>query len=372
MSRVVLEHVTKRFGSTVAVDDLSLEIESGQFFSLLGPSGCGKTTTMRLIAGLEIPDKGRIWIANKLVCDANTGTFVSPGKRGVGMVFQNYALWPHMTVRENILFGLKVRRLTGNEQLSRLERVLHRLQISELVDRFPNELSGGQQQRIALARELVTGSGLLLMDEPLSNLDAKLRVDMRVELKQLHEEGGGTIIYVTHDQLEALTLSSRMAIMQSGRVRQLGAPAEVFSLPSSLFVAEFMGNTPINLVEGVVTDSEIDLGGYRIPLPRRVESWKAGASIILGARPEELSLSQEAGGPWSVEAVVEAVLLMGYESLVRVRILHQDDPSQRSDITFTVSADERTRSFGTGDRCFVDFNEKLIHLFHAESGDRVA
>ena len=371
MSRIVLEHVTKRFGSTVAVDDLSLEIESGSFFSLLGPSGCGKTTTMRLIAGLETADEGRIWIGDQLVFDGSDRTFVPPGKRGIGMVFQNYALWPHMTVRENIVFGLKVRRIPASEQAQRLTRVLDRLQITELIDRYPSELSGGQQQRIALARELVTGASVLLMDEPLSNLDAKLRIDMRVELKQLHEETGGTIIYVTHDQIEALTLSSRMAVLKIGLMQQTDIPAQVFSYPANLFVAQFMGHTPINLIDATASGSELRFNGLHLPRPAALESLADNATVTVAARPEELDLVAEPG-PWCLPAVVESVLPMGYDSLLRVRVGESAESAAVSDIRLTVAADERTRKVAVGESCFVAFDKNALHFFDTQSGDRIS
>lgn len=371
MSRIVLDHVTKRFSDTVAVDDLCLEIDSGSFFSLLGPSGCGKTTTMRLIAGLETPNEGRIWIGDRLVFDSSDGTFLPPGQRGIGMVFQNYALWPHMTVKENILFGLKVRKIGNDEQSTRLARVLDRLQISELVDRYPSELSGGQQQRIALARELVTGARVLLMDEPLSNLDAKLRIDMRVELKQLHEETGGTIVYVTHDQIEALTLSTNMAVMKFGVMQQNDAPASVFARPANLFVAQFMGHTPINLVRAEITPDEVRFCGTAAPRPARLSSLSAGDAVFLAARPEELTIVRKQE-PWSVPVRVVSILPMGYDSLVRVAV-DEGDPSAgaRDEVYLTIAADERTREVELGDRCFVRFDETAAHFFDSENQRRL-
>ncbi|TVQ39148.1 MAG: ABC transporter ATP-binding protein [Spirochaetaceae bacterium] len=370
MSRIILDHITKRFGNTVAVDDLCLEIESGSFFSLLGPSGCGKTTTMRLIAGLETADEGRIWIGDRLVFDGKDRTFVPPGKRGIGMVFQNYALWPHMTVRENILFGLKVRRVTSAEQQQRLSRVLERLQVTELADRYPSELSGGQQQRIALARELVTGAGVLLMDEPLSNLDAKLRIDMRVELKQLHEETGGTIIYVTHDQIEALTLSTRMAVMKYGVMQQTDVPSYVFAQPANLFVAQFMGHTPINLITATLAGSQLRFGDVGLPRPASLQALPDNETVLVAARPEELELVA-APGPWSVPARIESVLPMGYDSLLRVRVASDVNAAADSQIHLTVAADERTRSVGEGDSCHVAFDQKAVHYFDKDSGARI-
>ncbi len=361
MSRIILEHVTKRFGDYAAVNDLSLEIESGAFFSLLGPSGCGKTTTMRLIAGLETADEGRILIDDKVVFDAADSTVVPPGKRGIGMVFQNYALWPHMTVRENILFGLAVRKIEKADQEERLRRVLSRLQISELVDRYPSELSGGQQQRIALARELVTGAKVLLMDEPLSNLDAKLRIDMRVELKQLHEETGATVIYVTHDQIEALTLSSTMAVMKLGVMQQNAAPSEVFAKPTNLFVAQFMGHTPMNILPATIQGNSMQIPGGSLPRAASSASCADGSQILIGARPEELLLGTTQDER-SISVRVESILPMGYDSLVRVSVEGAE---------LTIAADERTRTVDVGDDCFVTFDDTQLHCFDAETHERL-
>lgn len=234
MRGVKLENITKRFGQTVAVNDVSLEIKGGDFFCLLGPSGCGKTTLLRMIAGLEKPDEGRIWIGDDLVYDSSDRTFIPPGSRRIGLVFQSYALWPHMTVEQNILFGLQVRKIPHDVQKRRLNEVNSLLQINGLERRYPNELSGGQQQRVALARELVTGADVLLMDEPLSNLDAQLRIDMRAELKRLHSDTEVTIIYVTHDQVEALSLSSMVSVLRNGVVHQCAPPDDIYNLPRSV------------------------------------------------------------------------------------------------------------------------------------------
>ena len=364
MNRVVLENVTLRFGSNVAVDDLSLEIPGGSFFSLLGPSGCGKTTTMRLIAGLETPDAGRIWIGDQLVFDAATRTHVPPANRGLGMVFQNYALWPHMNVRDNILFGLRVRKVTKADQVARLQRVLERLQIADMAERFPNELSGGQQQRVALARELITDSKVILMDEPLSNLDAKLRIDMRVELKQLHEETGGTIIYVTHDQIEALTLSTEMAIMKEGVLQQLAPPSEVFRSPANMFVASFMGSAPINAFELDIRPDRLEGHGIRLPVPPgRMDRVRSGDRVVVAARPEELSLLR-AATPWSVAGTVTSVLPTGYTAFVRV-----DFAGGGGHVT--AEHDLRTGVVTAGDRVHVAFDPETLHLFDAATQQRL-
>ncbi len=363
MTRVVLEHVTKRFGNDVAVDDLSLEIHPGEFFSLLGPSGCGKTTTMRLIAGLDRPDEGRILIGDTVVVDAADGTFVPASRRKLGMVFQNYALWPHMTVRENILFGLEVRKVKKADRDERFAEVIDQLQITNFVARYPNELSGGQQQRIALARELVTGAEVLLMDEPLSNLDAKLRIDMRVELKRLHTATGKTVIYVTHDQVEALTLSERMAVMKDGEVQQVASPDDVFMRPANMFVASFMGQSSINTFEGRLRGDGIEGEGFSVT---GIENAQGGdRRVIVAARPEELRATQEPS-PASFRCEIISVMPMGYSTLLYVRML--DASAERF---VTIDQDRRDGHFTPGDTVWAAFDMESLHVFDEETQARI-
>ncbi len=365
MSRIVLENVTKRFGETVAVDNLSLEIDKGYFFSLLGPSGCGKTTTMRLIAGLERPDTGRIWIGDKLVSDANSNTFLPPAKRGLGMVFQNYALWPHMTVRDNVLFGLKVRRIPKDVQKKRMLEVMERLQIGELGARYPHELSGGQQQRVALARELVTGASVLLMDEPLSNLDAKLRIDMRLELKRLHEETGGTFIYVTHDQIEALTLSTHMVVMKDGLMQQVDTPNRVFAYPLNMFVASFMGSAPINVLQGEIANGRLRSNCFDLPLPDYIQNGHGERKVIIAVRPEEMFMVREKD-EWTVGCYVESVMSMGYTVLLHVHIGNKE-----SGQLLTVEHDQRNGVVSEGEETYLRFDSHNLHVFDIETEERL-
>jgi len=370
MSRVVLEGVTKRFGDELAVDRLSLEIEDGDFFSLLGPSGCGKTTTMRLIAGLERPDEGRVWIGDQLVCDAADGTFVPAPKRKLGMVFQNYALWPHMTVEDNIRFGLHVRKIPEVEQRKRLADVIQQLQIEGLEKRFPNELSGGQQQRIALARELVTQAGVLMMDEPLSNLDAKLRIDMRLELKRLHAETGRTIIYVTHDQLEALTLSRRMAVMSKGLVQQVGSPDEVFMRPANVFVASFMGQSTINTFPATLGAGVIRGEGFEMPIAAaaggaNLHLRTTPRKVVVAARPEELTLHR-ATATGALHCKVVSELPMGYTSLVQVT------PLGAGDERFVTLEHPRSDAvFEPGTEVWIGIEAARVHVFDAATNQRM-
>ncbi|MDR7542766.1 MAG: ABC transporter ATP-binding protein [Armatimonadota bacterium] len=303
LPHVELQHVTKRFGQVVAVRDLSLTVQVGEFLTLLGPSGCGKTTVLRMIAGLEHPDEGEIWINGQPVFSWERGVFAPPGLRNLGMVFQNFALWPHMTVFENVAFGLHVRRCPPGEISGRVEEALSYLHLQGLGPRYPHELSGGQQQRVALARMLVTRPSLLLMDEPLSNLDAKLRTAMRAEVKRVHVASGATTIYVTHDQVEALTMSDRVAVMRAGQVLQCGPPQELYEHPATLFVADFVGNPMINLLRGVVRRNGSDRGIAIGPLfvPGQAEM-ADGAEVTVAVRPEDWRLAGD-GAPAAVEQV---------------------------------------------------------------------
>ena len=310
MVRVPLKHVTKRFGRVIAVNDLTLVVESGEFVVLLGPSGCGKTTTLRLIAGLEQPDAGEIWIGDKLVND------VDPSKRDVAMVFQSYALYPHMSVSGNIEFPLKMLRVPKEERRKKVSEVASLLGIKDLLNRKPSQLSGGQQQRVALARALVRNPKVFLMDEPLSNLDAKLRVRMRFELKKLQRRLGITTIYVTHDQVEAMTMADRIAVLNEGRLQQYGTPDEVFFKPANTFVAGFVGSPPMNFLEGEVSiheeDVYFDTGYFKLKLPVEY-GILAGKSVIMGFRPQHVSVSISPG-EGLVEGHVVGVERLGVET----------------------------------------------------------
>jgi iron(III) transport system ATP-binding protein len=287
--------LTKRFGSVVAVDDLSFEVEAGHLYTLLGPSGCGKSTTLRSIAGLEHPDAGRIEVAARVLFSSANRVSVPANARRLGMVFQSYGLWPHLSVERTVSFPLEVGPRRGRppreEVRRRVERVLAVVQLSGLEDRRPAELSGGQQQRLALARALVMEPPLLLMDEPLSNLDAQLREDMRLEVKRLQRELGVTSVYVTHDQAEALALSNRVAVMRDGRIEQVGRPREIYERPGSRFVAEFMGNP--NLIAGTVESDGIVATAHG-PLRAETSGRRPGARVVLAVHPERLTLREAA------------------------------------------------------------------------------
>jgi spermidine/putrescine ABC transporter ATP-binding subunit len=292
--RIAVEHLTKRFGSNAVVADVGLSIEEGELFTLLGPSGCGKTTLLRLIAGFYEPDAGEIRFGNRVV------NAVPPHERGIGMVFQNYALWPHMTVAENVSYGLKLRKVPSAELATRVEGVLDKVKLAGLGGRYPGQLSGGQQQRVALARALVLNPQILLLDEPLSNLDAKIRVQVRAEIRKLQKELGITTVYVTHDQEEALTLSDRIAVFNQGRVFQIGPPKALYERPANRFVADFIGIN--NLVEGKVLSVD--------PAQRTVRAetafgevgaicdapLKPGDRCVISVRPENVALGGQPDG----------------------------------------------------------------------------
>ena len=280
MAEILIERVTKEFtGGVLAVDDVTLRIDDGEFMVLVGPSGCGKSTLLRLVAGLEEASAGTISIDGRDVTDR------APRDRDVAMVFQSYALYPHMTVRQNLGYGLKVRRTRKPEIEERVERVARMLRLEELLDRRPAALSGGQRQRVAMGRAIVREPKAFLMDEPLSNLDAKLRVGLRAQLSSLHARLGATTIYVTHDQVEAMTLGQRVAVMRDGRIQQVDTPQALYRDPVNLFVASFIGSPAMNLVEATLTADAVEFAGQRIPVPPAHRPERTGR-VVLGIRPE--------------------------------------------------------------------------------------
>jgi ABC-type Fe3+/spermidine/putrescine transport system ATPase subunit len=292
--RISVENLTKRFGPLAVVSEVSLSIEEGEMFTLLGPSGCGKTTLLRLVAGFYVPDGGEIRFDDRVV------NAVPPHERGIGMVFQNYALWPHMTVSENVSYGLKLRKVSRTEIAERVRGVLHKVGLTGLGDRYPGQLSGGQQQRVALARALVLNPQILLLDEPLSNLDAKIRVQVRAEIRKLQKELGITTIYVTHDQEEALTLSDRIAVFNQGKVFQIGPPKALYERPANRFVADFIGIN--NLVDGTVRAIEGPLRDVRVETAVGEisaiydERLRVGDRCVICIRPENAAVDGQSGG----------------------------------------------------------------------------
>jgi multiple sugar transport system ATP-binding protein len=367
LAKVKLVNVTKRFGNVVAVDHISFSVEDGEFFALLGPSGCGKTTTLRIIAGLETPDEGEVYIDDELV------NYVHPKDRNVAMVFQNYALYPHMTVYDNIAFPLMVRRkelgLTKEEIRKRVYEVAKLLQIEELLDRYPAQLSGGQQQRVALARALVRKPRVWLLDEPLSNLDAKLRVYMRAELKRLQRELGVTTIYVTHDQVEAMSMADRIAVMNKGRIMQIGKPLELYHRPANVFVATFIGSPPMNIVECSIEINE-KRREAKISCPggiSHVFSGDVGETIarnlssdrvLVGIRPEHIKVVP-IGTPGAVKAKVLVAEVLGADQIILADV---------GGVTLRAKTSlEETplRETGSEIGLLIDFNK--IHIFDART-----
>jgi multiple sugar transport system ATP-binding protein len=349
MPSVSLQNLRKTFGSVVAVNDITLEIPDREFVALLGPSGCGKTTTLRLISGLEMPDSGKIFIGDEDV------TALSPRRRDIAMVFQDYALYPHMTVHSNIGYPLKVRGTPRSTVQERVTDVAQNLQIADLLDRRPGQLSGGQQQRAAVARAVVHQAQVFLFDEPLSNLDAKLRLDARAFLKHLQQELGVTSIYVTHDQAEAMALADRIVVMYNGRIMQVGTPLEIYRKPVNTFVAGFIGSPPMNLLPCEVVDNQlyIAVDGENVPVsgiapPPGAES---ESSITMGIRPEEISVQTTPGG---IPAKLYVTQPLGGESLVVVRVsdhlvsirIFEDEPPQLPDQVWLTLNPERVFFYG--------------------------
>jgi len=317
MTGVILKEITKRFGETEAVSSLSLEVEDGEMLVLVGPSGCGKSTTLRLIAGLEEPTEGEMWIGERCVNSL-------PSKdRDIAMVFQSYALYPHMTVYDNIAFGLKVRKLPKDEIERRVRQAAEMLGIADKLEAKPKELSGGQRQRVAVGRAIVRQPKVFLFDEPLSNLDAQLRVRMRADLQALHRSLATTAIYVTHDQVEAMTLGQRVAVMKSGRLQQVDTPQHLYNAPANVFVATFIGSPPMNLLRGTLSAEGDRLWvkgiGFSFIVPegkKSIASTRSG-EVIVGVRPEHLQLAQPGGSEApSIFVLVKVVEHLGAEQVV--------------------------------------------------------
>ena len=345
MAAVEIRNLVKRFGAFTALEGLDLSIEDGEFLVLLGPSGCGKSTTMRLVAGLETPTDGEIMIGGRQVND------VPARHRDLAMVFQNYALYPHMTVRENIGYPLKIARIQRAEREERVRAAADRVEMAHLLQRRPAELSGGQRQRVALARAIVRTPKLFLMDEPLSNLDAKLRTVMRAELKHLQRELATTTIYVTHDQIEAMTLADRIVILNDARIQQVDTPAEIYARPANIFVAGFIGSPPMNLIEGQFEDGHFRYAGGAVPLQ--------GEGLgMLGIRPEDVMLAED--GEADLRGHVYSSELLGDCVLLNVR-------AGKALIAAKVAADQG-REMDTP--IALRFDRRKLHIFDAQTGER--
>jgi len=371
-----LDGITKLFDDggdgVVAVEDVTLDIYDGEFIVLVGPSGCGKTTTLRTIAGLESPTEGDVVIRDRVVND------LEPRERGVAMVFQNYALYPHKTVRDNVAFPLEIRKFPDEEVATRVEETAALLGITELLDRRPSELSGGQQQRVALGRAIVRDPELFLFDEPLSNLDAKLRIQMRTELNKLHDRVGKTSVYVTHDQVEAMTLSDRVVVMNEGRVQQVAPPEEVYARPANRFVAGFIGEPPMEFFDCTVVERDgrllVETDGFALALPARaVAAYEAydgpPDGLELGIRPEDIEDASlvEAPDEHCLDAVVLVVEPVGPARDLSLRPVGLAD-DDAAEFTARVSNDSDARS-GDVVRLAVDVDE--VHLFDRETGENI-
>jgi ABC-type Fe3+/spermidine/putrescine transport system ATPase subunit len=362
MPGVRLDGLRKRFGEVTAVDDISVEFRDGEMTSVLGPSGCGKTTTLNLIAGFIDPDRGRIHFGERLIADAGLGILVPPNHRHLGMVFQSYALWPHLSVADNVAYGLKMHKVPRAQRETAVRRALQRVRLEQLIDRFPHELSGGQQQRVALARAIAYAPQILLFDEPLSNLDAQLREEMRLELKDIHREIGITAIYVTHDQAEAMSLSDRIVVMGDGQILQVGSPRQLYDEPADVRVARFLGRT--NLFDARILDAGIvDTGA---PIARvKIEGSDASLSCraapdsapgrpgSLSVRPEGVSV-RPAGAPEpGLPGHVRSAIYLGNVSQLQVALA----------IGKTIEVQETTRQqWNVGDAVSIAFDPERCYF----------
>ena len=354
---ITINNLTKKFGDIIAVNNVSLVIEPGTFLTLLGPSGCGKTTLLRCISGLEDPDDGEIIVGDKVVYSREKGISLPSGKRDLGLVFQNYALWPHMTVYKNMTFALEIQKLSKDEMDKRVKESLAEMQMGGYEDRYPREMSGGQQQRIALARMLAYRPKVFLMDEPLSNLDARLRMDMRTELKRLHHISNATTVYVTHDQIEAMTMSTNIAVMKLGVIQQLATPDIIYHSPANLFVADFIGNPKINLMPGtIVGKNMVDLGGVIVP----VKTYNQTGDVVLGIRPEDICVQTSTDGSKN-EFKAYSVLPSGAETTIIAR---------KGKLELTVR-EMGVSKIKMDEKIGLTFNENAINLYDKASGNLV-
>jgi multiple sugar transport system ATP-binding protein len=360
MATVTFEHVTKKYGDVLAVDDFNLEIADGEFMVLVGPSGCGKTTNLRMIAGLEEISDGTLRIGDRVVND------VPPKDRDIAMVFQSYALYPHMTVRDNMAFGLKLRKVPKAEIEKRVADAAGILSLDRYLDRKPKELSGGQRQRVALGRAIVREPAVFLMDEPLSNLDAKLRVQTRAEIARIHQRLKTTMVYVTHDQIEAMTMGTRIAVMSEGLLQQVGTPQTLYDQPANRFVAGFIGSPSMNFVDVTLEGSGADTklvgaGTFSIPLPPRLSQSVAAAGahkIIAGFRPEHLELGDAGSEAAKFTGRADVVEYLGNEELLHVTAANQD----------IVAIVDSSHHVQPGDEVTLALPMSKLHMFDAETG----
>lgn len=351
---IKLQNIRKRFGQTVALDDLSLEFCDGKLTTLLGPSGCGKSTLLNLISGILPPTSGSIYFGDRDV------TSLSPDKRNIGLVFQNYALYPHMTVGENIAFPLEIKKVSKKERMERAAEFAKLLRIEDYFTRKPSQLSGGQQQRVAIARALAKEPEILLLDEPLSNLDARLRLEMREEIRRLQLETGITTIFVTHDQEEALSISDHILLLKKGRIQQYGLPQELYDEPCNPFVADFLGNPPINLYEGIVDGNRVILQGDNTGfLIAGMKGIERGRRVKLGIRSEAFEAAAE--GVYETPATVRNVFLNGKETLYLLEIGGKEFRSTL----------ESGQTYEIGGKISVRLKKKGVHIYDSETEEKI-
>ncbi|MCU4799434.1 ABC transporter ATP-binding protein [Halobacteria archaeon HArc-gm2] len=369
MARLKLEHVTKRYEDVTAVDDVNLDIEDGEFVCLVGPSGCGKSTTMEMVAGLTTPSEGTVTIGDRDV------TNLPPKDRGVAMVFQNIALFPHMDVYDNISFGLRLRDYPREEIDRRVEHAADIVQLEGMLDRMPDEMSGGQRQRVAIARAIVREPDVFLMDEPLANLDAKLRVHMRTELQRLHKELDTTIIYVTHDQAEAMTMADRIAVLDAGKLQQIDPPLVCYNEPANLFVAGFIGSPSMNFVEGTVTESGLESEYFDLEFDHAAfQGVGVGDAVTIGVRPEDVYPASEAAslssGSRPIEVITDVLEPMGDEIFTYL-LMGEGETSMAQEAATSdqllMSIDPNT-DITEDQEMDVVLDRRNVHLFDAASG----
>ena len=350
--KVRLENLTKEFGNNVAVDNFTMTFEDGELVVLLGPSGCGKSTLLNMLSGILPVTSGKIYF------DEDDVTDMQPQDRGIGLVFQNYALYPHMTVLENICFPLEIKKVPKAERIAKAKQMAELVQIGDYLDRKPSQLSGGQQQRVAIARALIKEPRLLLLDEPLSNLDARLRLEMREEIRRIQQETGVTTIFVTHDQEEAMSISDKIVLMKAGKLQQLDTPQELYDDPHNEFVASFLGNPPINKLNGYIKDGVFVLNDESASIKINNANVKEGEKVILGIRPEGIMLNQE---EYDLTATIIQRYTMGKEELAFVKVGKQE-------IRVYLSNDF---DYKVGDSVNIKLRNKGIFLFDQESGERI-
>ena len=370
MASVTLDSITKRYEDTVAVNDMNLEIRDGEFLTLVGPSGCGKSTTMETVAGLTIPTEGSVHIGDREVTD------LPPKDRGISMVFQNIALFPHMDVYDNISFGLRLRKYDQTEIEERVERAADVVQLEGMMDRMPEEMSGGQRQRVAIARAIVREPEVFLMDEPLANLDAELRVHMRTQLQRLHRELDTTIVYVTHDQAQAMTMSDRVAVIDGGALQQVAPPLTCYNEPDNLFVAGFIGSPAMNFMEGAATDDGFESRYVDVPFDPAENGVEPDQSLTVGVRPEDVYLERDqelaAEPSRTYDAIVDVLEPMGDEMFVYLLLDEDVEASAegRGAGQLLVSLDPDT-VIGEGEEIEVVFDRSNIHVFDSDTGEAI-